>query len=100
MVTARMRIASVASTWYVSLLRIMYKISANKKLFQAVDSCMGKLLAENGDADELLELLSSPNDCIREELEDFVDPKTQPYLLSQVMRMNGATEKAIPILMK
>lgn len=61
---------------------------------------MAKLLAVTGEVAELLELLSEPNDCRTEELENCIDAEKQAYLLCQILRMNDEKERVLELLVR
>ena len=64
--------------------------------FQIIDTTLAKLLADANATSELLELLTSPNEVVLNELEPFLD--NQPYILSTVMAQQGHVERELELL--
>lgn len=67
---------------------------------KAVDTCLAKLLAETSEIEQLIELLHSPNDCLLNEVEPFVDAEKHPYALCQILRLAGEKERVLELLVQ
>lgn len=68
------------------------------KIDIVIDTTLAKLLAELGTTDELLALLTGPNDCVLGELEPFLEKR--PYVLAMVMKQQGRTERVLELLQR
>jgi hypothetical protein len=61
---------------------------------------LAKILAEFNEAEELLRLLSGPNDCLIDEIESFINAEKEPYLLCQILQMTGKKDRVVDILVR
>jgi hypothetical protein len=61
-----------------------------------IDTTLAKLLAETGLTNELMTLLSGPNDVVLSELEPFLAKKKS--VLITVMRQQGQPDRVLELL--
>lgn len=66
--------------------------------FQAIDTCLCKILAEQNETDELVEILAGTNACLVSELEGFINVDVQPGLLARIMLILGENARVLEII--
>ena len=69
-------------------------------IFQAIDTCLVKLLIQSGEIDEIAGILSSENDCLIDELEPYLVNAKQPWILSRVLLQLGKVDRVLEILVE
>lgn len=68
------------------------------KIDIVIDTILAKLLADSGTTDELLTLLTGPNDCVLSELEPYLEKRA--YVLATIMKQQGRTERVLELLQR